>query len=251
MEMNEIAMLIANIGLMPVIIAFFIWSFYQSRKADNETRQHNQQLVEKQQEENRQHDEKIMQLVMQLSGSVNQVKEQTAVVHTKDEEEANTKLNLTINNWLNKLLADTKGSHAMFVAFHNGGRDNVGRYLQKMSITHESVDGYTVPIMAELQNFPRNYLPHTIADLESAGNRYVNDIETIKDFDPNTYCLCSPRGVKSFMAQAVQTADKKTLGFIALEFKAQTDCQEDKTVQRKLRDIALKIGGILEVTETK
>ena len=247
MGVGEIAQAIGAFGVFPVVVAFIIFFVLWTKKSEGETRKHYRNLLDEHRNESKNRNDKIMEVLVNTHSSVNSVREQTSTVHSKEEEKEATRINLFIQQTLTKLASDVNANHSLYVTFHNGGRGSDGRYFQRMSISHEYVDRYTSPIMGELQNFPRTYLPITMQELEQTGRRYVSDIEELKDKDINAYNLCSPRGVKSFMVQAVKTMDKKMLGFLVLEFNSLTDTS-DKAIQRKLRDAAVKISGAVEVT---
>ncbi len=254
--MTEIVNAIATFGLIPVVIAFFIYYIIMSRKSEDKMRENLRQTMKSYDDAIGKRNKELLDIIVQLAGRVDNINdgmvnvaENTKTVHTKDEEEENTKLNLSITQWLNKLVADTKANHAMYVVFHNGGRMNTNRYMQRMSISHESFDRYTAPLMGDLQNFPRTFLPVTMKELSETGHRYVNDVDALETTDPNAYNLCSPRGVKSFGIQAVQTSEKTCLGFVVLEFKNETDCENSRPIHKSLRDVAIKIGTALEITK--
>jgi len=240
--MTEITSAIATFGLIPVIIAFFIYYTIASRKTQdkmqNDIREKNKETLDV-----------IRQLIGRVSDGVSNVAENTKLVHTIEEEEENTKVNLSITQWLNKAVVDAGANHALYIVFHNGGRMNSNRYMQRMSISHESFDRYTTPLMQDLQNFPRTFLPVTIKEITETGHRYCDDVAELEDTDPNVFNLCSPRGIKSFIVQAVRTSsDKTNLGFVVLEFKNHTKVSKDKTIQKLVRDVAIKIGTALEIT---
>jgi len=247
MGIAYVARAVAAFGIIPVVIGFIIFFVLWTRKSENETRNHYRSLLDEHRSESKNRNEEMMRMLVNTHSSINSVKEQTSTVHSKEEEKEATRINIFIQQTLTKLAIDVNANHSLYVTFHNGGRGSDGRYFQRMSISHEYVDRYTLPIMGELQNFPRTYLPITMQELELFGQRYVSDVEKIKESDINAYNLCSPRGVKSFMVQAVKTADKKMLGFIVLEWTTMTDTS-GRAVQRKLRDAAVKISGAIEVT---
>ena len=236
--MTEIAEAIVAFGVVPVVIAFFIYYVITTRKSH-----------EKMQEENSRRNKDTLAVILQLAGRVENVAENTKAVHTPAEELENTKLNLSITQWLNKLVTDTGSNHAMYVAFHNGGRMNSNRYMQKMSITHESFCKYTTPLMSELQNFPRAYLASTISEVTEKGHLYVNDTDKLEEADPNAYNLYKMRGIKSVAIAEVRTNDGISLGFLVLEFKNQTDVSGDRKLQKALRDVAIKVGTALEISK--
>jgi|GEM_PF-5541985 len=253
--MMEIVNAIATFGLIPVVVAFFIYYVIRARKSQDKMQDTLSETMKRYDTENGKRNKEMLDTILQLAGRVDNIKdgvvdvaENTKTVHSKAEEDENTKLNLSITQWLNKLVADTKANHAIYVVFHNGGRMNTHRYMQRMSISHESFDRYTAPLMGDLQNFPRTYLPVTMKEINEKGYRYVNDIADLETSDPNVFNLCTPRGIKSFGIQAVKTSDKTCLGFVVLEFKNETDCVGNKAIQKSLRDVAIKIGTALEIT---
>ena len=251
--MMEVANAVATFGLIPVVVAFFIYYIIMARKSQDKMQETMQETMKRHSAESGQRNKETFDMVLQLIGRVNDgvvnVEENTKVIHTIEEEDENTKVNLSITKWLNKVVADTGANHAIYVVFHNGGRMNTNRYMQRMSISHESFDRYTTPLMQDMQNFPRTFLPVTIKEVTEKGHRYVNDVSELEDTDPNVFNLCTPRGIKSFAIQAVRTGDKTNLGFVVLEFKNETDCKGSKTIQKALRDVAIKIGTALEITK--
>jgi hypothetical protein len=251
--MMEIANAIATFGLIPVVVAFFIYYIIMARKSNNKMQNDLNETMKRHSDENGRRNKETLDMMLQLIGHVNEgvagVAENTKSVHTKAEEDENTRVNLGITQWLNKLVADTGANHAIYVVYHNGGRMNSNRYMQRMSISHESFDRYTTPLMQDLQNFPRTFLAVTVKEVSENGYRYVDDVADIVDSDPNVFNLCEPRGVKSFAVAGVRTSDQANLGFIVLEFKNQTNVSQNKGIQKKLRDAAIKIGTALEITK--
>ena len=236
--MLEAAYLIAEFGIIVVILTIFVWLTLRMRKTDEDTKEHNRRLIERHQEAGSERDKKLMQMILSLSGT-----------HTRREEKENTRVNLLVNNLLQKLVLDTNGTRAVYVGFHNGGVGAHGRGLQKMSILHETVSKNTEPVMHEFQNLPRTFLPGVMERIEKGGKYFVSDLEALRDSDPAMYYHCKQRAVKSFMLQSVQDNERGVLGFVLLEFKYGIEINADYGLQRRVKETALKIGAVLAVSK--
>ena len=246
MTIDGIAHAIATFGIIPVVIGFIIFFILWTRKSDNETKKHYRSLLDEHRAESKTRNERIMEILVRTHSGVNSVKENTKL-HTKDEEKEGVRISTSINAWLKRLIKDTRANRAVHMLFHNGAKDVTGRGLPKLSIMHEQFDSWSTPIMGDIQNYPRSFFPFALSSIESPGYYYINDIEMIKELEPTTYHFFKPRGVKSFIAQSIQSLDKRTLGFILLEFNADTDCESDKTIQKSIRSAATRIGAALEI----
>jgi hypothetical protein len=248
--MIEIINNIATFGLIPVVVGFFIYYTIQARKSQDKMQEDMNGIIKRHEEESIKRNKEIMELALKLSGRAGTAQDDTekpAKNRTKDKGHEDTKINQSITQWLGKLLTDTGASHALYVVFHNGERSSSSRHLHRMSISNESCDRYSTPIMKDLQNFPQSYLPVTIKEITEKGCRYCNDVSGLAKTDTNSFNFCEPRGIKSFGAEAVKNSDQVILGFIVLEFRDEIDFSKNKSIQKMLRSVASKMGAALEV----
>lgn len=233
--MSETVELIVNYGVFPVLAALIIFVIIRVFKSQ-------QKSMESLQEANREQEERLSRILETILS----IGRNTNPVHTPQEEEDNSRINLLINSQLQKCMEDAHSNRAGCYLYHNGGKDASGRSFQKMSMSHECVDANTVPVMSSYQNVPRMMFPVLVQKLTEQGYYYIPNIEDIKESDPVIYQSLLSRGTKAAFMQAIRQTDGLILGFISVEFSTNTFSSEEE-IKKALINKAVKISGALEL----
>lgn len=237
--MLEIVQAIATYGVFPVILAVILFVIIRMFI--------NQQNINKtQRDDNAAQEERLSAMFDKMLENILKINKNTNPHHTPQEEEDNRRVNLLINMQLQKIQLSTNANRVSCFLYHNGGRDVSGRSFQKMSMTHESVDFNTVPVMSSYQNVPRMMFPILVHKLSEQGYYYIEDINAIQKVDAITYQSFFSRGAKSVFIQAIQTTEQVVLGFVAIEFTT-NQCTDIDELKRCLINKTIKISGALEV----
>lgn len=256
--MGDIASLIAQYGIPPVIIGailyvlvrWFLWRFEKkseekeaASKAEREEAERQKEIklqeIEKQKEAARQQaeierDRQLLEVVKELIQGPK---------HTVEEQKENRRINQFIVKQLDCLIKEGADRAYMF-SFHNGGMDVLGRGFLKMSMTEEDVGPNIVPIMARYQNMPRMLFPHLYEQLDEHDFYNVSNPEVIKEDDPFTYQFMIEHNVKSAMFRAIKREDGLMVGFIGMEYITH-ECVDYKTAGKNIDKKVNRIIGAL------
>lgn len=244
--MTEIVQLIATYGILPVLSALVIWLIIHSVRSQKKFNEKQQQMNIEQQKANEAQEERLMSMMGQMMTSVLQIKTNTDTHHSLEEEEENRKVDTLINAQLQKLLVHVKANRVTCFQYHNGGKGLTGRSFQKMSMTHEIVDGLTAPVSLSYQNIPRTLYPILNKNVAEQGCYYVENIESIKETDPLTHAWFAARGCYSVFVGAIRATNDLTLGYVTIEFTHlyKGDLAD---LKKNLKQKTTKISGALEL----
>lgn len=239
--MSTVAEAITVYGVFPVFCSVMLILLIALFKATRKSSSEQQKMVDRQQKKNNEFQDQLMTIFQQICQNSNPR-------HTPEEEDRNRKMNLLINMQLQKIQLHTNANRVSCFLYHNGGKDILGRSFQKMSMTHEVVDGNTVSVMSSYQNIPRMMFPVLVQKLSNEGYYDVPDVRAIKDIDSITYQSLYTRGTQSAFFRAIRTTDHVTLGFVGVEFTTNNygDMQDLKEC---LSNKAIKISGALEIED--
>lgn len=239
MDFEAIATLIANVGVLPVVVALLVYiiieSFRRNKKLD-ERLDEQQKIADEREDKIREETADFYEKVLKGISS--------SQVHTKEEEEENRNINNFVDSQLSCLIDENAANRAYVFLYHNGGKDIMGRSFQKMSITNEIVDGNTVPIMSNYQNVPRSMFPTLYKTLSSQEKLLIEDVEKIKSSDPVLYQMLQTHNVHAAFMQAIKRADTMMLGFVVVEYVS-SDCEDVAKVEENLEKKTLRISGAL------
>lgn len=245
--MSEVIQMITTYGILPVIVAAIIVIVIFMIKSQHNFNHKQQEINEKQQASNDAQEERLMAAFEKMFSAVAQIDRNTSVIHSKEEEEENRKVDEVIYQLLETLLNKTHANRVSCFLYHNGGRNVLGRSFQKMSMSHELVDSTTAPLMRQYQQMPRMMFPILNQKMAETGYYYIEDISTIQEVDAITYQSFLARGVKSAFVQAIKSSTGTVLGFMTVEY-ASGKQSLTKELKYCLNTKAAKISGVLEVT---
>lgn len=245
--MSELVQLIATYGVLPVLIAALIGMWIYTVKSQHNFNKKQQEINEKQQAANDAQETRLMETFEKVSGIMTEIRYNTAVIHSKEEEDENRRVDEVIYQQLYELLDKFRANRVSCFAYHNGGRNVLGRSFQKMSMSHEVVDGNTAPQMTQYQQMPRMLFPILNQKMAEQGYYYIEDLNMIREIDATTYQSFIARGVKAAFVQAIKATSGTLLGFMTVEF---TDGPKEcsKELKHNLLGKTAKISGILEVS---
>lgn len=130
----------------------------------------------------------------------------------KEEIEVSEK----VDELLNKLLIETGSDRCLLFQFHNGNYFYSGAHISKMTNTNEVVLNGISQEQLNSQDLMTGPYKELVNDLFSNKVCEYYDTSEIKDF--NTKMFFDKRGTKSFAATIIMTPDKKSIGFIGMEF---------------------------------
>lgn len=243
MTVAEIVGAIVEYGVVPVLIAVFLFLMIKENKANKKTQNDLGEQYKKMAEQFDKQEERLTDL---LDGILDLAKQNNRPeqVHSKEEEEEGRRINNFINSQLNSLLMEEGANRACVFSYHNGGKDMTGRGYQKMSITNEQVDMNTVPIMSSYQNVPRTMFPMLPKKLSSQDVYYIDDVENIHEEDQMTYQFFTTHGAKAAYIQGIKRNDRVLIGFVLVEYTI-SKCKDKLKVQAALEDATLRITGAL------
>lgn len=235
--MTTIADMIYTYGIVPVLFAAIIFvSVFLIKKQ--------QKSLEEQQKSNAAQEKRITKLYETLLKINNHIEPK----HSVQEEEENRKINLLIDQQIQKLLNQTGSNRVSCFLYHNGGKDVAGRSFQKMSMTHEVVDSNTVPVMTSYQNVPRMMFPSLIQHLSEEGYYYIENIEDIRETAATSYQSFYARGTKSAFIRSIRTTEGLVLGFVCVEFSTSSPADLEQLKENLLNKV-VKISGALEINQ--
>lgn len=245
--MSDIVQMIATYGILPVLAGVVIFLVIYLIKNTHSTNKKQQEINEAQQKANAEQEKRLMTWFEHIAESLAQVNHNTSVIHSKEEEEENRRVDEVIYQQLQKLLDKTRANRVSCFLYHNGGRNVLGRSFQKMSMSHELVDSCTAPLMGQYQQMPRMMFPILNQKMAEQGYYYIEDMSKIQEVDTITYQSFIARGVKAAFVQAIKATSGTVLGFMTVEFTA-GPVESSKELKHCLINKAAKISGILEVT---
>ena len=256
--MGEIMGLIAQYGLVPVIVGAIVYiavlvtikridAKKQKQEADARLQEQEQadnakleeQRIEKEKEKARLEAEakRDQQLIEAFKDLIQGPK------HTVEEQKENKRINQCIVRQLDCLIKEGADRAYMF-SFHNGGMDVLGRGFLKMSMTEEDVDSNVVPIMARYQNMPRMLFPKLYEQLDENDFYNVEDVNAIQREDPFTYQFMIEHGAKAAMFRAIKREDGLMIGFVGMEYIHRT-CADSKAAGKNIDKKVNRIIGAL------
>lgn len=238
MGFEEIIQAIINYGITPVIFGLVVWIIIYLIK---ENKKRSEELTKEKERLDKKEEEQGEKMALIIKGILETHKE----VHTKEEEDKNRRVNSYIDMQLDELVTETGANRAYVFLYHNGGHDITGRGFQKMSISNESVDLNTVPIMGSYQNIPRTMFPTVFNTLSDENVYYILNVEDIKKTDAAFYQLLLTHGVKSALIHGIKRdMDGMVLGFVVLEFIG-AECKALEETKENLELKTMKISGAL------
>lgn len=246
--MSDIVQLIATYGVLPVLVAVVIWLIIMTFQSQKKFNQNQQQLNKQQQEANDAQEKRLMDMMGQVMNNLLEVRHNTDIHHSLEEEEEGRKVDTLINAQLQKLLTTTKANRVTCFQYHNGGRGLHGRSFQKMSMTHEVVDELTAPVALSYQNIPRTLYPILNKTVAEQGYYFIEDIESIKSTDALSHAWFQSRGCYSVFVGAIKATDDLTLGYVTIEFTHLFNGDLDN-LKRNLKSKTTKISGALEIKQ--
>lgn len=171
----------------------------------------------------------------------------------KENEKKGSETNTFINIQINTLRELSHANRVLVFLYHNGYYTVNGKSFQKMSVTHESIDMVTAPVMQFSQNLPRQSYPLIQEKLFQAKHYENNDIETIKAEDPVSYYMFNQRGTKAIYLRGIyDQVDGFCLGFLCIEY-GHEDIENFDEIKIQAAVAAERIGAALAVAgdETK
>ena len=245
--MSEIVQMIATYGILPVLAAAIIFLVIFAFKSQANFNKKQQEINEKQQQANDAQEARLMEYFEKITGTMAQINYNTSIIHSKEEEEENRRVDEVIYQQLTKLLDKTKANRVSCFLYHNGGRNVLGRSFQKMSMSHEVVDSNTAPLMSQYQQMPRMMFPILNQKMAEQGYYYIEDMSKIQEVDTITYQSFIVRGVKAAFIQAIKATSGTILGFMTVEFTT-GGIEFSKELRHCLINKAGRVSGILEVT---
>ena len=256
--MGEIMGLIAQYGLVPVIVGAIVYIAVlitmkrsERKKAQDEREaklrereEADKAELEKQKIEQKKEEARLKAETERDNQLIETFKELIqGPKHTVEEQKENKRINQFIVRQLDCLIKEGADRAYMF-SFHNGGTDVLGRGFLKMSMTEEDVDPNIVPIMARYQNMPRMLFPKLYEQLDEYDFYNVDDAESIKDKDPFTYQFMIEHGAKAAMFRAIKREDGLMVGFVGMEY-IHKSCENPKEASKNIDKKVNRIMGAL------
>ena len=229
MEGIEIAKAIAELGILIVIAAIFLWLVIKN---------------------NKKHEEFNTKL---LNNLLDQMKTCSAGhVLTPEEDTIANKVDNAINSYLQTTVTDLGASRAFLARYHNGGKDMSSISFLKVSITNESVNrGYKM-VMSEFQNQFRAMVGYPVNQIDITGHCIVSNLEEIKDVDIGTYELLKARKVRSFYCHKVTNDIGYVVGALCVLYNTNNKTEEDPDyIDKYINHMADQISGVLKVKPDK
>jgi len=221
MEWLDLAKAIAELGILVVIAAVFIVIMTKQNKDASEK---SQELFD---------------------FAMGKLREQSNPhVLTEEEDSLATKIDKSINSYLQSVVQELGPNRAVVARYHNGGRDMSGISFLKLSITNEQVSPDTPPVIGDFQAQFRSVATYICDELEKNGYCYVDDLETIKNKDSGTYELLKMRDGQACYARALKSRSGYVIGAIMVTYTSKSidrrpDIEKiDKVLSEKSREIS-------------
>lgn len=165
----------------------------------------------------------------------------------KENEKKGTEMNTFINIQIDTLRELSRANRVLVFLYHNGYYTVNGKSFQKMSVTHESIDMVTAPVMQFSQTLPRQSYPLIQKKLFEHKHYENNNIETIKVEDPVSYYMFNQRGTKAFYLRGIyDEIDGFCLGFLCVEY-CSTNINNLDEVKIQAAITAERIGAALAI----
>lgn len=238
---KEILDLIITYGIIPVAlavaVAFIILAFKKINENNKKQTEYNQEQLEFNQTQSK--------LLADVLSAMVSVKSDTHHGHSYEEEEENRRVNMLINQQLQRLLLHANANRVCCFLYHNGGYAVTGRSFQKMSIMFEQIDENTVSVMGDYQNVPRMLYSILFQKITEQGYYYIENIQDIEKIDPVTCQSFKARGTKAAFIRGIIDVNKTVLGFITVEFST-NEYKDLEDLKGCLLNKALMISGLLQ-----
>lgn len=238
---REILESIITYGIIPVALAvaisFIILAFKKISDNNKEQIEYNEKQLEFNQSQS--------ELLANILSAMVSVKKDTNHGHSHEEEEENRRINILINQQLQRLLLHTNANRVCCFLYHNGGYAVTGRSFQKMSIMFEQIDKNTVSVMSDYQNVPRMLYSILFQKITEQGYYYIEDMKDIEKIDAVTCQSFKTRGTKAAFIRGIIDANKTVLGFITVEFST-NECKDLEDLKSHLLNKTLMISGLLQ-----
>lgn len=165
----------------------------------------------------------------------------------KENEKKGSETNTFICIQINTLRELSRANRVLVFLYHNGYYTVNGKSFQKMSVTHESIDMVTAPVMQFSQNLPRQSYPLIQEKLLHAKHYENKDIESIKEEDPMSYYMFNQRGTKAIYLRGIyDEVDGFCLGFLCIEY-GHEDLENFDEIKIHAAVAAERIGAALAV----
>lgn len=231
MEITEMTKFILETGIMAMICAIFLIQNNKDRKTQEEK-----------------NNKMFNSILEQYEAVFKKFLENNTGVHTLTEKEDRRALEIdrAIDEYLKKIIIDTKATRSFIVRYHNGGRDMVSVPFLKCSITNEMTNVGVKPIMGEFQNQFRSIMAGVCNEIDRKGYSYITPEEKSELIDPATIELMKERGIKYMYCRALRNQNDYIIGFIALTFMVDNKIKpDDKLIHDVLIDKSKKVSALL------
>ena len=143
----------------------------------------------------------------------------TTHVPSKEENNKLTQIQRLLENELQKALEKTNSARVCLFQYHNGGRGlNLQSFL-KMSITNERFVKGEKPLINIFNNQFRTIFPSIVQSLETEGQCYIEDINSLKTTDASAYYFMHERNYTQTYCQSIYNTDGVVVGFLMILYK--------------------------------
>ena len=223
--------------------------FVELKRLDNKTAQSDKERAERETQRMKEESIRADQQAQMIQRLLDKQETLPVKVHTKEEEEAVSKINDLVRTQIDQLRKDTGANRIGFYTFHNGSYFSGSSIpFAKMSLYLESLDSISAPVMTLYQNMPQQLMPGVIKEISDDGKYYIDDIEQIKDTDSSTHHILAARGTRHALIQGVRDNIKGLyLGFISVEYSTSDPIKSLAETEVDLSKTAQRISGAMQM----
>lgn len=189
-------------------------------------------------------DERYQELVKQLLDSIHEPH-----ILSDEENSRMTKIDMKIDELLERALESCQASRVHLVKYHNGGNDMLGNSILKMSMSNEKCSAGVIHILNSFQNQLRTSFAYWIKELNETNYCYIEDVEDIKDIDSSIYQYMKQTGIQAKYGAAIKnTQTDSVIGYLCIDFLNKNDANLDQ-IRHCLNDKKAKIETLLNLGE--
>lgn len=244
--------------LLAILLVIIVWQALDQHKRAEAQRQRDKEQDQKEDERDKSEAQREEQFSNQMQELYDVMLSHSSEAGIKDkkDEHRNAALGTYISTQLQGLREQTGANRCDLYMFHNGtGSINGLIKFYKVSVINESIDPNTKPLLGNYHDIPAQVLQLATAKLGDPANKdrgyYIDDIESIKATDSQTYYMFSEKGVKSLYMQSIFDEKGIMLGFVTAEFVSSKPIMEPKPMKRAMWRASEKISGAFGTTDDK
>ena len=240
--MKEMLQYISDYGTTTILAAMFLYIILKQQEAKLKSDKKREELEGREQENNRRQSDKLTNAAIE-----------SAMLKIKKSKEELKKADVSIGQ-IDKLLSQFIEEHSCdrisIMSYHNGTIDLMGNHFSKISCTNQKVRPGISASHDTYKNLFKAFF-HTITSVvDTKGEYYLEDVETIRETDYGLYNIFVSGGLKGMYAESLHgLCDDTVIGMLTITFIRELDITEEEKKQTKLdlKRLALKIDGVLSI----